>query len=104
MCERYMHIWFTYFLLEILLNYSNNFMSMLVAAWLIILILCFRMLDCILLSMARLYLSPANQHKKLSKSGINKDSKYISAESSDMDNLSHALIMPPLLQMEHWSL
>ena len=53
------------------------------------------MLDCILLSMARLYLSPANQHKKPSKSGINKDSKYISAESSDMDHLPHALIMPP---------
>ena len=57
------------------------------------------MLGCILLSMAGLYLSPANQHKK-PNSGINKGSKWISYESSDMDHLTYALIMPPLFQMD----
>ena len=58
------------------------------------------MLGCILMSMSGLYLLPANQHNKSSNSGINEDSKLNSAESSDMDHLSYAVIMSPLLQME----
>ena len=60
------------------------------------------MIGCILLSMVGLNHSQAKQHKNLIIHGLlNKDSKWNGAKSSAMDHLSLALIMPPLLQMEH---
>ena len=92
----YVHI--SYFLLDI---FSTNFMSMLVSAWLIIFNFMFSGGRAVFIIIGRNIPLTSQSTYKPSNSGISNNSKWISAGSSDTDHLLYALIMRPLLQMEH---